>query len=104
MVSIQVTRVIRTPAGSNAYSTDRGEVWSVQHDSYHLTRAAAETYVVRMNKKSIDGDAYIRLSTRFSDEDFLGSGSAYPQYLTYFVDQPPTARIRAILKAEGVSV
>ena len=62
----------------------------------------AEAYVVRKNKQAIDGDAYIRLSTRYDDKAFLGSDSPYPKYLTYFVGTPPLHTIQEQLKDDGV--
>lgn len=61
--------------------------------------------MVSKNKQTIDGDAYIRLSTRFNDDTkFLGSDSPYPKYLTYFVGPPPLRTIQDQLKEDGVRI
>ena len=56
------------------------------------------------NKACIDGDTYARLSRRLQDSEFLGSNSAYPHYLTYFVGLPPVRTIQELLKDDGVRV
>ena len=89
-----VTRILRTRAGSNSYTVDLSENWTIQRDS-----TEAEAYVVSKNKQTIDGDAYIRLSTRFNDDTkFLGSDSPY------FVGPPPLRTIQDQLKEDGVRI
>jgi len=101
-----VTRILRTRAGSNSYTVDLSETWTFQRDCTFDTYEEAEAYVVSKNKTLIDGDAYIRLSTRFNGDDtkFLGTGSPYPKYLTYFVGPPPLHTILEQLKDDGVRI
>ena len=101
---VYVTRILRTRAGSNSYTVDLSETWTIQRDSTFDTYDEAEAYVVSKNKQAIDGDAYIRLSTRYDDKAFLGSGSPYPKYLTYFVGLPPLHAIQEQLKDDGVRI
>lgn len=101
---VYVTRILRTRAGSNAYTVDLSETWTIQRDSTFDTNDEAEAYVVSKNKQAIDGDAYIRLSARYDDKAFLGTGSPYPKYLTYFVGPPPLSAIQEQLKDDGVRI
>jgi hypothetical protein len=95
---------MRTRAGSNAYTVDLSETWTVQRDCVFESAEEAEAYVVLKNKQAIDGDVYIRLSARYTDSEFLGSRSPYPKYLTYFVGTPPLRIIQQQLKDDGVRI
>ena len=45
-----VTRILRTRAGSNSYTVDLSETWTIQRDSTFDTYDEAEAYVVSKNK------------------------------------------------------
>lgn len=102
-MSVEVYKIVVSPAGKNHFGVDRSEVWSIQLDDTFSTKKEAETYVIRKNIDSLTGNVALDIKT-FNSNGYDGRreiGLTNPNYLRhrrYFIGKPPIDKIKAALQ------
>ena len=99
----QVTKILKSPDGSNAYGVDRSEVWRFQDDKSFETYAEAEKYIIDMNvKQSPQHFLEALMKNKVHRKDILND--EYLFYRKYFIGPPPKDLLKQSVENQGIKV